>query len=82
MPFIKHNDADIYYETHGRGTPFIFFSETACAGDVWNIFQVPEFCGDHMVVIHDYRGTGRSTKPTFSIQPKTLPTMPLPFLII
>ncbi|HET9296698.1 MAG TPA: hypothetical protein VFP18_07395 [Candidatus Binatia bacterium] len=59
MPFIKHNDVDIYYETHGRGTPFMFFSETACAGDVWNIFRVPEFCGDHMVVIHDYRGTGR-----------------------
>jgi hypothetical protein len=53
MPFIKLNDVDIYYETHGRGTPFMFFSETACAGDVWNIFQVPEFCGDHMVVIHD-----------------------------
>jgi len=64
MPFIKHNAVDIYYEAHGRGTPFMFFSETACAGDVWNIFQVPEFCGDHMVVIHDYRGTGRSTKPT------------------
>lgn len=42
----------------------MFFSETACAGDVWNIFQVPEFGRDHMVITHDYRGTGRSTKPT------------------
>jgi pimeloyl-ACP methyl ester carboxylesterase len=63
MPFIKRNDVEIYYETHGQGTPFMFFSETACAGDVWNIFQVPEFCRDHLVVIHDYRGTGRSSKP-------------------
>jgi 3-oxoadipate enol-lactonase len=64
MPFIKRNDVEIYFETHGQGTPLMFFSETACAGDVWNIFQVPEFGRDHMVITHDYRGTGRSTKPT------------------
>jgi pimeloyl-ACP methyl ester carboxylesterase len=64
MPFIKRNDVEIYFETHGQGTPFMFFSETACAGDVWNIFQVPEFGRDHMVITHDHPGTGRSTKPT------------------
>ena len=42
----------------------MFFSETACAGDVWSIFQVPEFGRDHTVITHDYQGTGRSTKPT------------------
>jgi 3-oxoadipate enol-lactonase len=64
MPFIKRNDVEIYFETHGQGTPLMFFSETACVGDVWNIFQVPEFGRDHMVITHDYRGTGRSTKAT------------------
>ena len=64
MPFIKRNEVEIYFETHGQGAPMMFFSETACAGDVWNIFQVPEFCRDHKVITHDYRGTGRSTKPT------------------
>ncbi|MGH7783941.1 MAG: alpha/beta fold hydrolase [Candidatus Binatia bacterium] len=64
MPSIKRDGVEICYEIHGQGTPFMFFSETACAGDVWNIFQVPEFSKDHMVVTHDYRGTGKSTKPS------------------
>jgi 3-oxoadipate enol-lactonase len=64
MPFIKRNDVEIYYETHGQGTPFMFFSETACDGEVWKIFQVPEFARDYMVITHDYRGTGKSSKPS------------------
>jgi len=64
MPFTKHNSISIYYEIHGAGTPFLFFSETACAGDIWNTFQVPEFSRDHMVITHDYRGTGTSSSPT------------------
>lgn len=63
MPQIKRENVEIYYETHGRGMPFMFFSETACAGDVWKLFQVGEFSRDHMVVIYDYRGTGLSGKP-------------------
>src|SRR5258706_11700625 len=63
MPFLKHDDIKIHYETHGSGTPLLFFSETACAGDIWNTFQVPEFARDHLVITHDYRGTGRSSKP-------------------
>jgi 3-oxoadipate enol-lactonase len=64
MPFLKHNDVAVFYETHGSGTPFLFFSETACAGDIWNAFQVPEFSRDHMVITHDFRGTGKSSRPT------------------
>ena len=64
MPFLKRNDIEIYYETHGHGAPFMFFSETACDGEIWKIFQVPEFSPDHMVITHDYRDTGKSTKPT------------------
>jgi pimeloyl-ACP methyl ester carboxylesterase len=63
MPFIERNQAQIYYEVHGHGTPFMFFSETACDGAIWKTFQVPEFSRDHKVIIHDYRGTGRSSKP-------------------
>jgi len=63
MPFIKRNCVDTYYEVCGTGTPFIFFSETACAGDIWNTFQVPEFSRDHLVITHDYRGTGKSSRP-------------------
>jgi pimeloyl-ACP methyl ester carboxylesterase len=63
MPFVIRNGIDIYFEAHGAGTPFLFFSETACAGDIWNNFQVPEFSRDHMVITHDYRGTGKSARP-------------------
>ena len=52
------------FQTHGQDTPFLFFSETACAGNIWNKFQVPEFSRDHVVITHDYRGTGKSSKPT------------------
>ena len=64
MPMVKVKDAEIYYEAHGQGQPFIFFSETACDGEIWKLFQVPEFSKDHMVIVHDYRGTGGSSKPS------------------
>jgi pimeloyl-ACP methyl ester carboxylesterase len=64
MPFLSRDSVEIFYETHGSGIPLLFFSETACAGDIWNRFQVPEFSRDHLVVTHDYRGTGKSSKPT------------------
>jgi pimeloyl-ACP methyl ester carboxylesterase len=41
-----------------------FFSETACDSELWKCFQVPEFSKDHRVIVHDYRGTGRSSKPS------------------
>jgi len=63
MPTVRTNDAEIYYEVHGQGQPLLFFSETACDGQIWKLYQVPEFAKDHRVIIHDYRGTGRSTKP-------------------
>jgi pimeloyl-ACP methyl ester carboxylesterase len=64
MPFARNGSVEIHYQIHGRGTPLLFFSETACAGDIWNIFQVSDFSRDHLVVTHDYRGTGKSTRPT------------------
>lgn len=64
MPTVKVRDAEIYYEVFGQGQPFTFFSETACDGQIWKVFQVPEFAKDHMVIVHDYRGTGKSSKPS------------------
>lgn len=65
MPYIKAKDGvDIYYEVTGQGTPFLFLSETACDGAVWNLYQTPEFARDHRVVTLDYRGTGLSGKPS------------------
>jgi pimeloyl-ACP methyl ester carboxylesterase len=65
MPYVKAQDGvDIYYEVSGQGAPFLFLSETACDGAVWNLYQVPEFARDHRVVAFDYRGTGLSDKPS------------------
>jgi len=64
MPKVRLNDVEIYYEEHGQGQPMVFLSETACDGEVWKINQVPEFSRDHRVIIHDYRGTGQSSKPS------------------
>ena len=64
MPTVYTNDAEIYFEVYGQGQPFLFFSETACSGEIWKLYQVAEFSKDHLVIIHDYRGTGRSSKPS------------------
>ena len=65
MPYVKASDGvEIYYEATGSGKPFLFLSETACDGAVWNLYQTPEFSRDHCVVTLDYRGTGLSGKPS------------------
>ena len=64
MPTVSVSGAAIHYEAAGQGQAFLFFSETACDGDIWKLFQVPDFSRDHQVITHDYRGTGRSSKPS------------------
>lgn len=63
MPTVKLKDAEIYYEAFGEGQPLLFLSETACDGQIWKLHQIPEFAKDHLVIVHDYRGTGQSSKP-------------------
>jgi pimeloyl-ACP methyl ester carboxylesterase len=70
MPTLKLKDVEIYYEVQGEGQPMVFLSETACDGEVWKIYQVPEFSKDHRVILHDYRGTGRSGKPSIDYTTK------------
>ena len=76
MPTVRSNDVEIYYEVHGQGQPFLFLSETACSGEVWKLHQLAEFAKDHTVIIHDYRGTGRSSKPQTNTRPGCFATMP------
>jgi pimeloyl-ACP methyl ester carboxylesterase len=70
MAIVHSNGSEIYFETHGEGQALVFFSETACDGQIWKLFQVPEFAQDHRVIIHDYRGTGRSSKPSIDYTTK------------
>ncbi len=62
MAYLRLGDAEIYYEVHGQGRPFLFCSATGVDGQCWKANQVPEFSRDHQVIIFDYRGTGRSSK--------------------
>ncbi len=64
MPYLQLHDLKLYYEVYGEGRPFLFISETACHGEVWKRYQVPEFSRDHRVIIYDQRGTGRTDKPS------------------
>ncbi len=70
MPFLYLKDTELYYEVYGRGQPMVFLSETACDGEVWKLYQVEEFSRDHQVILHDYRGTGRSGKPSIDYSTK------------
>lgn len=72
MPYLRLKDLELYYEVRGEGPPFLFISETACHGEVWKVFQVPEFSSDHRVIIYDQRGTGRTGKPSVQYTTKTL----------
>jgi len=62
MPILKLADAEIYYEVHGEGAPFLFCSVTGLDHQAWKFHQVPEFSRDHRVIVFDYRGTGKSSK--------------------
>jgi pimeloyl-ACP methyl ester carboxylesterase len=62
MPYLKLPEAEIYYEVHGDGPPFLFCSVTGLDHQAWKFHQVPEFSRDHKVILFDYRGTGKSTK--------------------
>ncbi|HEX9144872.1 MAG TPA: alpha/beta fold hydrolase [Candidatus Binatia bacterium] len=72
MPYLQLRDLKLYYEVHGEGRPFLFISETACHGEVWKPYQVPEFSRDHRVIIYDQRGTGRTDKPSMEYTTTTL----------
>src|SRR4029434_5200035 len=62
MPLLKVNDAEIYYEVHGHGAPFLFCSVTGLDHQAWKFHQVRELSHDHTVIVFDYRGTGKSSK--------------------
>ena len=61
MPTIDIGDAEIYYETHGTGTPLLLVSGLGGVGSYWtpNIRALAE---RYQVIIHDHRGTGQSSR--------------------
>jgi aminoacrylate hydrolase len=60
MPTVSIGDAELYYEDSGRGEPLLLVPGLSGRGSFW-ANQVTELARDFRVVVHDHRGTARST---------------------
>jgi aminoacrylate hydrolase len=70
MPHIKLRDgAELYYEKHGSGPPLFLVPGLGGDGRFWGA-NVEALARQFTVVVHDHRGTARSTlsKITYSVQ--------------
>ena len=59
MPFVKTDKAEIYYESHGEGSPIVLAHGAGGNTLVW-WQQIAHFACRHKVVAFDHRGWGRS----------------------
>ena len=59
MPFVKTDNAEIYYEAHGEGSPIVLAHGAGGNTLVW-WQQIAHFARRHKVVAFDHRGWGRS----------------------
>jgi aminoacrylate hydrolase len=60
VPTTSIGDADLYYEEAGQGPPLMLVPGLSGQGSFW-ISQVPVFSREFRTIVHDHRGTGRST---------------------
>jgi aminoacrylate hydrolase len=60
VPTVSIGDAQLYFEDTGGGEPLLLVPGLSGRGSFW-MNQVPDFSRDFRVVVHDHRGTGRST---------------------
>jgi pimeloyl-ACP methyl ester carboxylesterase len=51
----------LYYETHGGGEPLVLIPSTAFSCEVWKSYQLPGLSPSTNLILHDPRGSGRST---------------------
>lgn len=59
MPFLKINDFQMYYETHGEGKPIVLAHGRGGSHISW-WQQVPELSQQYRVITFDHRGFGQS----------------------
>lgn len=78
MPIAKLDDCEIYYEEHGQGFPVIMVAGLGGVGTYWHP-QVEPFAKSFRVIVHDHRGTGKSSKSkiTYSLEQMTRDTLGL-----
>jgi aminoacrylate hydrolase len=58
--FRLRDGAELYYESHGSGPPLFLVAGLGGDGRFWGD-NVAELAGHFTVIVHDHRGTGRST---------------------
>lgn len=60
MPLAQIPDAEIHYDIHGSGDPVLLVAGLGGAASYWNP-NLAAFAECHQVILHDHRGTGKST---------------------
>lgn len=78
MPLAQLSDCEIYYEEYGSGPPLMLVAGLGGVGAYWQP-QIEEFARSFRVIVHDHRGTGRSTKSKikYSLEQMTADTVGL-----
>ncbi|MGY8710776.1 pyrimidine utilization protein D [Bradyrhizobium sp. 18BD] len=66
MAFARGENADIYYELHGHGTPIVLSAGMGGSGSFWAP-QLGALAAHHQVILYDHVGTGRSAAGSRSI---------------
>lgn len=66
MAFARGENADIYYEVHGHGTPVALSAGMGGSGSFWAP-QLDALAKRHQVILYDHVGTGRSAPGNRSI---------------
>jgi aminoacrylate hydrolase len=66
MAFARGEDAEIYYEVHGHGTPVVLSAGMGGSGSFWAP-QLDALASRHQVILYDHVGTGRSARGNRSI---------------
>lgn len=61
MPLLPRPDGEIWYEIHGEGPPLMMVAGLGGTGSYWTP-NLPAFAATHRVILHDQRGTGKSSR--------------------
>lgn len=61
MPIAQISDAEIHYEIIGKGDPVLLVAGLGGAASYW-MPNIDALTADHQVILHDHRGTGKSTR--------------------
>jgi len=68
MATIERDGASIYWEATGQGTPLMMVAGLGGVATYWTP-QIKTFSQDYRVIVHDQRGTGRSSQiPVRSVE--------------